>query len=97
MDKELVDRGRRAADLRVLIDPDSWPRWPVLPLKRWDKERHTWDFGTVFADRRPIVYRVSIFAIDKPTGTKWGDIFAELSREEYESPAQMVVAGWEVD
>jgi hypothetical protein len=36
------DRERKARDMAMLLDPDKWPRWPLLPVKHrrlldWDK------------------------------------------------------------
>lgn len=33
----MTDEKRRAEDRKMMLDPDSWPNWPLLPLKKFGK------------------------------------------------------------
>lgn len=49
--------------------PGEWPRWPVLPLKQRDPSKfQEADFcGLLFADLKPKVYLVNMFALYEAT------------------------------
>lgn len=74
--------------------PDTWPRWPILCLKRYNNDGDL-EFGAIVedqADVKPIVYRVPVFMTHE----------AAISRPDREAIVfsnwdEVMAAGWVVD
>jgi hypothetical protein len=73
--------------LDMLQSPQEWPKWPWLPIKRYQKE-NTWpECGLVYADGAFKVYRYH-----------YGSTVVEVANfTEYPSPQAIVADGWIVD
>ena len=85
-----------ATDLEMMKQPDYWPRWPLLPVKRRVKHSSP-DTGLLFANGKPIIYTVNMFQLDDLPGKTWGEKLANGEKIEFTSFEEMVAAGWEVD
>lgn len=89
--KERLER-----DLEGMKSPGSWPRWPVLPLKRRDRAESGPEMG-ILAVRgldekpEPIVYRTNMFE-----ATSWEKL-DENPKYTYESFEALQADGWVVD
>lgn len=79
-------------DLEFLKDPDQWPNWPYLPLKRHDEKRNL---------------RVAVLFSGELTGTPTYRIavghnmyaLAKIQPDEWvvTTPEQVIADGWKVD
>lgn len=81
---------RLERDLAFMRDPDRWPRYPRLPLKRREGDSDLSDphaLALLIADGRPIIYFGNVFAT---SGT------ADLERREYAS-FEALAADYTVD
>jgi len=80
-------------EIKMLKSPGDWPRWPFLPVKRWDSKLRTNVCGYVVEcglDTPPrIDYKV--FEHPKDAETPW-KVLAE-----YKTAEEMVADGWRVD
>lgn len=90
-------QSRPLTDAEMIGDPDRWPRWPVLPVKR----RVGGDsvMGIVFADadlrdRHPAVYELNMYHIE---GTVAECKAKAKAKHEYASIDALVTDGWVVD
>lgn len=89
--------GDGSRDLALLMDQMSWPRWPLMPLKRYpsrSKSQGNWpDFAVALADtdeRKPtILLDASLFG--DPEDWK------KCEKKEYDSWEAVVADGWRVD
>jgi hypothetical protein len=78
--------------------PALWPHWPFLPLVRRTKgaEEYGILFDALAASDLPgysaTVFFTNLFLM--PPGL---DDFLELPREVFDSPEEIVAAGWSVD
>lgn len=81
----------KARDLTMLQHPERWPRWPVLPLKRYHGKPDDPELGLIIAGgASPIrVYLGCIFLFSGPTHTS--------KYMEYPSLAAVIGDGWWVD
>ena len=74
-------------DLGMMSDPEKWPRWPYLPLKK----RGSLDLGVLCASRNP--EGKMLFS---PNANLYSDpkTWAESS---WKTPEELVEEGWVVD
>ncbi len=79
-------------DLQMMQNPDKWPQWPYLPVKRWVKDRQTPDLAimsvTGESASKPIVYFKNMFDSKALIRTK---------HLEYASFEELLNDGWVVD
>lgn len=83
-------------DLSFVKDPDQWPSWPLCPLiKRKDG---TTTVGVLVSDEetvthgKPTVYLCNMWDFPK-TAEEW----SKVPSVKYESFAEMLQDGWQVD
>lgn len=81
------------ATIRMVPDPNTWPRWPVLPLKTTTKE---------FPDNLGYMLNSTFEgSTPKPYVIKWGCIFMIQENDPvagiYETLEDLLAAGWYVD
>lgn len=83
------DTAEYNADLRFLQDPNLWPAWPFLPLKRYNATGGWPEFGYVVAVKGQL------------TSIRKGNMFGAKSDDPvtwvYETPEALLADGWEVD
>lgn len=77
----------------MLRNPEAWPGWPLLPIKKYVEQ--DMKCGLVFyADAKPTVYLGNLFALETgPVGPQ----LIKLERVTYDTWEQAVADGWEVD
>lgn len=78
-----------AATRRLIADPDSWPNWPLLPVKN-KQLRDTTGFpriGVLLAGNTGLVVEGNMFEGIEKDAPSW----------KYDSVDAMLAAGWEVD
>lgn len=78
---------------RIMVpDPDSWPCWPVLPLKTTAKE---------FPDNLGYMTGPLTGPTPKPYVVKWGNMYMVQEDDPiagtYETVEDLLAAGWYVD
>lgn len=77
-------------DLRMIMDEDNWPRWPILPMKRDRQPGRDKELGVVLAGSTSKIYLVNMFEAKKIAGGT-----AEV--KEYASSEELLLDGWVVD
>ena len=86
-------------DLFMLENPENWPAWPVLPLKRYNKKNPGSfpDLGIVLAVEG--VPRFTVYEVDMFLQPEMKDLLTspDIVKHEYKSFDEMLVAGWVVD
>lgn len=89
-----TDPERYARDAAMILRPDRWPRWPILPLKRL-REGQGWpEYGVLLAlaEYRTAVFKANLFALP-PTEAE----LLALEKIEYPSFTALLDDGWTVD
>ena len=82
-------------DLEGMKNPSSWPRWPVLPVKRHTEERGI-EVG-ILAEQdmtipvEPVVYQTNMIGLKT-----WKDVF-DAPQLRYDSFEALIADGWVVD
>ncbi len=82
-------------DRLMMLDPERWPKWPVLPVVERVGGRRC---GVMFADAKPVVYVMNLYA-PAPTPCKnWGERFAcpDVETLEYSQWDDLALI-WRVD
>ena len=96
MNAEQVRVLRERDDVAMMEHVELWPRWPVLPVKRYGP---TWqqgdlpEMGVLAAceeHRHTVFLDVMLFGMD-------GDALKDAKRKEYDSFQAIVDDGWVVD
>jgi hypothetical protein len=75
-------------DIAGMKDPDIWPQWPLLPLKRYEQGSHRMQTGYLVAQEKD---RWSVYL-----GNVWAVQITDPAQP-YDSPEAIVADGWEVD
>jgi hypothetical protein len=98
-------------DRAFILDPDKWPKWPVLPLMRRDYDAFGKDaagFILPFSGKeaRPAVYLGVIYMLDAiadairqqsgNANVTWDEIVLKLEKITYDSLDALLV-DWRVD
>ncbi len=80
-----------------LSSPALWPAWPFLPVVRRTKGQL--ELGVVFDSRSAGVtgYSSTVFLTCLFLTPATWDEFLALPRETFDSAAELVAAGWQVD
>lgn len=82
---------RERDDVVMLKNPDLWPRWPLCPVKRYDKSKpHGFPDCGVVTEGRFVVFMVNLYRVSP-------GVFDSCEKHEYESYEDMVADGWMVD
>jgi hypothetical protein len=82
------------ATKRLLVDQNSWPLWPVLPLKRPSKKDKYGlpEIAFVLADNYLKVVCCSMYDIQENK-----DKYYAAQRIQYDSVDKLLLDGWRVD
>lgn len=86
----MIDQERRLKDQAFISDPDKWPNWPVLPLKR--PIGYEFNCGALIGGRGLRVFEVNIWNLPK-TQKEW-DAVKDIT---YTTIDELLDAGWIVD
>ena len=78
-------------NMRIMENPDNWPRWPILPMVRKTPTDPLGAPGFIFdgGTNKFTVYKANIFMITKD--------FESIPREIYQNFEEIFDAGWRVD
>ncbi|MGW8177945.1 MAG: hypothetical protein ACWGQW_04010 [bacterium] len=89
IDEEQDDRG-------MILHPDLWPKWPMLPVKRriYDKYGNFRDLecGVLFENTRFTVYVVNLFMLPKTFKE-----FQNTKHYKYSNVDELLADKWIVD
>lgn len=84
------------ADKKLIENSLNWPRWPLLPMKRYTKEGMQAAF--MHSTSRILLYGVSIYSLNGKDGEEWSKVLARIpQRFEYQSIEDLLLDGWKVD
>lgn len=85
---------RKKEDIQHIRQEDSWSNWPVLPVKRHNRNQPHGlpDCGVLYAGRGVVVFMANMWALPKTEAE-----FLALKTYRYESAEAMVDDGWLVD
>lgn len=84
-----LDSGDNVTDLEKIKDQDSWPIWPILPLKRKDNSLQNKNLGFLHVQTPLVIYHAYIF--DLPATLEG------VPQTKYESIEALLADGWRVD
>jgi len=78
---------RRAKDLEMIKNPDSWPQWPRLPIKRRTGEKRDKMELAMLLESQGQFY------------IGFGNIYAVMESREWRpvTPEQVIADGWIID
>ncbi len=77
-------------DAAMMRNQSSWPAWPVLPVKKYNKPGEMPDVGTMFAGQTK-VFKCNMFDL---SGT---EDLTKLDSFDYPSVEAIIADGWRVD
>jgi hypothetical protein len=79
--------------LKFMLDPNRWPRWPYLPVKKYPVGMsHGMPDTGVVLEGKPTVYIANLYALPR-TPEGW----EALQKHEYLTFQALVNDGWIVD
>ena len=84
-------------DLKLMKDPLSWYRWPILPVKKIPDNGERPKFGFLLAIGKPIVYLKNMYDLQELGVTTVKEIMEKVESKEYPSFDSIVDDGWIVD
>ncbi len=89
-----IQRQDPPSDREFILNPDLWPAWPYLPLKRYPKGRSGPEVCLLVATERPYeaLYAHNLFHLP-PTR----DEFLAGKKYVYETVDALLADGWIVD
>jgi hypothetical protein len=87
----------KAEDLKLMKDPLSWGRWPILPVKKIPDNGERQKVGFLLAIGKPIVYLKNMCDLQELGVTTVKEIMEKVEGKEYPSFEGIVDDGWTVD
>ena len=88
-------------DAAFIQNVAGWPAWPLLPVKRYDKETREMECGIVIGltGHETTVFLANMFDTEKRTGDIVKDFVGNLDipRRTYDTIEGMLQDGWIVD
>lgn len=90
----------KAEDLKLMKDPPSWNRWPILPVKKIPDNGGSGgrlEVGFLLAIGKPIVYLKNMYDLQELGVTTVKEIMEKVESKEYPSFDGIVDDGWIVD
>lgn len=98
MSKNNQAQSRLVLDRKFVSDPEEWPRWPLLPVKRRDGDQfHQHGYcGFMFADGRPRVYLGYMYELGAGYPKTWGEALSKYKAVEY-ADVDALLSVWTVD
>ena len=92
-----MDKKQKEEDLKLIKDPKSWHRWPILPVKKITNKGERPEFGFLLAIGKPIVYLKNMYDLIDFGVTTVKEIMEKVEGKEYPSFESIVDDGWIVD
>lgn len=88
---------QKEEDLKLMKDPESWIRWPILPVKKILDDGGRPEFGFLLAIEKPTVFLGNMFDLHDLGVKTVKDIIEKVEGKEYPSFDSIVNDGWIVD
>lgn len=80
-------------DYSFVLNPQKWPNWPFLPMKRYVQNKHLPEFGVIMTRMGlSTIFDANLFDLPK-TEEGW----KALKHKKYSSVEEMLQDGWIVD
>ncbi len=88
-------------DKEMMVNQASWPNWPLLPIKRYNKNQESMRnfpecailIGSMPAKQQPVVVFANMFAFAEMSYEE----ILKIKKQEYESVDALLADGWAVD
>jgi hypothetical protein len=74
-------------DKSMILHPDEWPRWPILPVKRYLKEAQNIELGVMMAGQSTTIYLTDMFDLN----------MSSAKRKVYGTLDDLLADSWVVD
>ena len=87
----------KGEDLKLMKDPLSWYRWPILPVKKILDNGGRPECGFLLVIGKPIVYLKNMYNLQELGVITIKEIMEKVERKEYPSFGGIVDDGWIVD
>jgi hypothetical protein len=81
------EQQRRDRDLEMMRSDKNWPMWPILPLKKWNREKHSFDCGYLEFLAGSVVFKANLHTARE----------IETEKLKYASLEAIIADGWTVD
>lgn len=94
---DMMDEKEKTEDLKLMKDPQSWRRWPILPVKKLVENGERPKIGFLLAIGKPIVYLKNMYDLKDLGITTVKEIMEKVESKEYSSFDDIVDDGWTVD
>lgn len=91
------DKKQKEDDLKLMKDPLSWYRWPILPVKKLVENGERPEFGFLLAIGKPIIYLKNMYDLKDLGITTIKEIMEKVESKEYSSFDSIIDDGWIVD
>ena len=92
------DKKQKEEDLKLMKDPKSWYRWPILPVKKIPIQiGGRPEFGFLLATGKPIVYLKNMYDLIDLRATTVKEITEKVDGKEYPSFDSIINDGWIID
>lgn len=75
-------------DIKFMKNSSSWPRWPLLPIKR--RGNPSPECALLLADEGPVIHKVDLYTVTEES-------IKTAPVERFDSFEAIVSAGWRVD
>lgn len=91
------DKKQKEEDVKLMKDPASWHRWPILPVKKIVGNGERPEFGFLLAMGKPIVYMKNMYGLVDLGVKTVKEIMEKVDGKEYPSFDSIVEDGWVID
>lgn len=78
----------QATDREMILDQDSWPWWPMLPMKRKNNSLEDKNLGVLLSDKMTIYH---FYMFDAPK------TLVNVPKTEYTDVDALLADGWRID
>lgn len=88
-DQKTYVSSRAERERTMLRNEDMWPKWPVLPLKRY-RGQGAMEPGCLYSGQGPVVFLTSMYKLSSAA-------LSNMPMVSYESYDALMADGWQVD
>ena len=82
-------------DRAMVLNPNKWPRWPFLPMKR--PGNHGPECCFLVQQKELILYKTYMFGLDDLPGDTFAEKVKDVKTYRYDNVDALLADGWVVD